>query len=373
MSSDAKDRVVENYAAQKPNSKRDGRVDWSYTTYNSAYGSGGVQLFCDGPVLYSYGSHFPLATIVGIEKAGTKSERFLFAKNGDRFSSTTSGHQAMTQRVCEGPTVSYGALSAAGIDFLDLRLQPSRKYRITAAPKKIERSYPPVILFWQADSRQYVWRHTDGSFTLAHEHPPKKFTPPAQGMFVPTHNNTGDKDQGRQYGYWHVLGAAVIEHKSKYYLCGLDDGSYFVCELTGRPRSCEHAYEMLKPREVKKAEAEGVEVLRQGEWFFVPTGMKDEDLAATLEWSKTKLKQQTNNEALPVQRTGSTGSNLHVCRQVKLQGGKRIYVKGKVFHRHPFGDHPLTGQHPTVNLGDEWHIAYHNTEVRSWSQGGTFD
>ena len=367
MSSEAKDRVVENYVAQKPNRNQDGRVAWTYSSSGSAYGYSGRQLYCEGEVLYSYGPHFPLAAVVGIEKAGTKNERCLFVKNGDKHSSTTTSHQSMVQSACEGPTVSLSALAAAGIEFKELVLKPTKTNRITQPERK---KGVPVILFWRPDKREYVWRHEDGHYTTAHDYPPKKFKPPKQGMFVAS---SRQKEDGKTYGYWHVLGAVVIEYENNYYLCGLDDGTYFVAQLRGKPRNCDHAYEMLKPREVREAEAEGKRVFRQGEWFFVPTGMKDQDLRELLLWTQKKLEEQSNIEALPVQRTGPSGSNLHVCKQLKLQGGKRIYVKGKVFHRFPFNGNPLTNQHPTVNLGDEWHIAYHNTEVQSWSMDGSFD
>jgi len=362
----ARDRVVDNYAAQKPNRNHEGRVVWSYERGPSMYGGGGTQIYCDGQVLYSYGPHFPLASIIGIEGAGTDKQRFLFVKNGDKASSTTNTHQALTQRACDGPTVSASALEAAGIDFLDLVLKPTTRNKITVPDKDTGERSQPIIVFWREDKREYLWRDDDGNYTTAHDYPEKKFTPPKQGMFVAS---SRQKEDGKTYGYWHILGAVVIFHKGKYYLCGLDDGTYFVCELPKTPRNCDDAYEVLKPREVKKAEAEGAKVLRQGEWFFVPTGMKDKDLANKLEWTQTKLLKRSKVEALPRR---STDSNKHECRQLKLQGGKRVYAKGKVFHRSAYG-RELTNQHPTVNLGDEWFVVYHNTEVQSWSMGGTFD
>ena len=351
------DRVITNYRDQKPNRNRGGRVYWDNGNRRN--------IFCEGTKLYSYGYHFPLASLIGTEHPGTDEQRHVFVKNGDRVSSTTSGHQSETQRLCPGPTVSRTALRAAGIDFDELGLVPQKDLSVPEGE-----AGAPEILFWRQDSRVYVWRHKDGHYTTAHDYPAKRFTPPDQGMFVPLDaKHMGETDTKRKkYGCWHVLGAAVIEQEGKYYLCGLDGGTYFVCQLPRKPRNCDDAYEILKPREVRAAEKQGIVVPRQGEWFFVPTDMDDDRLASLLSWTKTKLAEHSKVEALPHEKDG----NLHVCRHLSLQNGKRIYARGKVFHRSPFTGQ-RTGQHQTVDLGDQWHVAYHNTAVRSWSMSGRFD
>jgi hypothetical protein len=42
-----------------------------------------------------------------------------------------------------------------------------------------------------------------------------------------------------------------------------------------------------------------------------------------------------------------------------------IYARGLVSHS--------GGEHRALRLGSEWYEVYRNTEVRSWSAGGTFD
>lgn len=54
------------------------------------------------------------------------------------------------------------------------------------------------------------------------------------------------------------------------YLCGRDDVKLFITETEGASTIAE-AHEWLKPRRVRRAEAEAPgSVSRQGEWFFVP-------------------------------------------------------------------------------------------------------
>jgi hypothetical protein len=56
--------------------------------------------------------------------------------------------------------------------------------------------------------------------------------------------------------------------------------------------------------------------------------------------------------------------------------GDTLYARGYVYHRWSWkvdGKQYSPGQHKTVRLGDEWHIAHRNTELAAWSQGGTFD
>lgn len=58
------------------------------------------------------------------------------------------------------------------------------------------------------------------------------------------------------------------------YLSGIDENQYFIVELPRHCNTIEDAYEMLKPAAVKRAEAEGIKVLRQGDIFFVPTNVQ---------------------------------------------------------------------------------------------------
>jgi len=352
--------VFKNFVAQKPNSRQGGAVSWK--------SHGRSVIFCEGDTVYSYGYHFPLAKRIGEVKNDKGEIQPVFVENGDRYSNTTSGHQSDTQKACQGPTVSRVNLEAAGIHFESLTLKDKRK------PINADESDDPraAILYWRADSREFVYWDKRAKKYFKDIYPVKKreeFVPPKQGMFMPYKNG----DEAKVNGVWHILGAAVIERDKKYYLCALDGGAYFVSELPRKPKSIEDAFECLKPTEVCKAEKEGKQVLRQGEWFFVETGLDDVGMAAKFDYaSKTAFLKDVAVVVLPRQ---DDRSNKHeLSRGWSCTGKTKVkhFARGKVFHRSAWSSQ-LTRDHETVALGDKWYEVYHNTEVRSWSQDGRFD
>ena len=389
--------VFKNFVEQKPNPRHGGTVYWKST--------GRSIMFCEGDTAYSYGYHFPLAKRVGEEKDVKGQLQPVFVKNGDRYSPTTSGHQAEAQAACQGPTVSRVNLEAAGIDFKSLTLKGQKKAKPVATGgvfvhTREPEDEPAFILYWRADSREYItWnkktkKYYKDDYTVKQ---PKQFTPPKQGMFVPYRTGDGDKVTG----VWHILGAVVIQHQEDYFLCALDGNSYFVSQLPRKPRNIDDAFECLKPAEVRKAEKEGKKVLRQGEWFFIELNADDTCMATNFKYpSKAKFLADVAVGVLPRQSDASNrhevsrlfrwpyptetlivGTDLKVksCigdkaeASVKKETKVRYFAKSKVFHRSAWSN-ALTRDHATVTLGDQqWYAVYHNTEVRSWSQGGRFD
>jgi hypothetical protein len=61
---------------------------------------------------------------------------------------------------------------------------------------------------------------------------------------------------------------------------------YFLAELaTDRaPQTLEDAFNALKPPVVREAEARGSNILRQGEWFAIPTKLRTPNSCGT--WSE---------------------------------------------------------------------------------------
>lgn len=348
------DEVVKLYAERAIN-KRTKDVSWT-----------GNRIFSDDRIIYSYGHHWPMASYLG-EKGG----KHLFLKNGDRYSSSTAQHTGMVQSACKGPTVSRRAVQAAGIPFTQITFDN--------------------ILFWQEDSRKWIYKDTEtgryyeeyhkgwgeaqvdrtsewhtGSFEdkLAEN----EWTPPKQGQFVPTYRRDGDAKERFVSGTWHVLGVVVLNWKNEFYLCSLDEGSYFVSQLPRQPKSVKDAFESLKPDEVKRAIRKGVEVKRQGEWFFIPTGMDDAALAKKIGKTQKQLKEVSAEMPLPARPE----SNLHLAG--RLLNHDDIFVRGMIRHVWRLGNkYHGTGEHKMLRLGDEWHVAYRNLEKASWSQGGRFD
>jgi hypothetical protein len=349
-------KTVQYYAERKTNHREGDRVIWR--------GSGRSTIFAENDILYSYGYHFPLALHLGAVK-----EKHIFVKNGDFYSATTRGHQADTQRHCAGPTISITALRAAGIEFSGLTMHQ----KAMKGFKPNDRKGTAIILFYQPDSSTSVTYncHTK-RYTIkeTYDDKGKRWTPPNTGMFVPysrTPESNGDTD-----GYWHIVGAVVIEKGGKHYLCSMDERNYFVAELNRKVKSIKDAFNSLKPDPVLRAERDGKKVLRQGEWFFVETSLTTDELAKKNRTTKTEIK-SSKITALPQdfwsKIDGSPREHQHAAKWVSCG---HIYVTGTVYHR--FAGTTLgTGEHKPLDLGEKWYKAYVNTEVASWSNNGKMD
>lgn len=77
----------------------------------------------------------------------------------------------------------------------------------------------------------------------------------------------------------HFTGALLLENAGRKFLMDLDRReiehkifNVFFVELNADVKTIAEAYDSMKPDEVKQAEKQGLKVLRQGEWFFIPTG-----------------------------------------------------------------------------------------------------
>lgn len=342
-------QVIDRFADRKPNPRNGDRVEWSATRTEAMGGGTVVRAFCEDRTLYSYGTHFPLAHYLGQDHDG----RHVFLKNGDRNSPTTNRMVAETQSKCYGPTVSLSALQAAGL----------------AVPTLAD------IVDWREAPRTMLYRDTrTGEFYRNWDYRTQSgigdpFPRPAQGQWMPYSSSQGDI---MERGTWHVLGATLIRSGDRYYLCSLDEGRYFVSELAAPAASVDEAFEGLKPDAVRTAERDGLPVVRQGEWFFLPTGLDDGAMARELGTTKAGLARKAKRDGLPRQRNDS---NVHDVKQVVTEDGRR-FARGRVFHRSPgFRGETgtLTREHKTINLGDRWHLVVANTQKAAWSMGGSFD
>ena len=76
----------------------------------------------------------------------------------------------------------------------------------------------------------------------------------------------------------HFTGALLLENSGRKFLMDIDReeikhqifNAFFV-EVDRSVKTIAEAYESMKPEVVKQAEAKGLHVKRQGEWFFIPT------------------------------------------------------------------------------------------------------
>jgi hypothetical protein len=164
----------------------------------------------------------------------------------------------------------------------------------------------------------------------------------------------------------HTLGDSVIRMHDHFYLSGVDEtgmyrGIYFLARLlTDRaPVSFAEALSFLKPKVVQDAEARGVYVRRQGEWFAIPTKL----LTSQLFGDVTRAVAVRSEQHI-------LGRNGHhqLEEAVIYRSGPR---KGEVFAR---GVLSHTGnEHMPLDLGFRWHQIVHNLQGASYSLAGNFD
>ena len=150
------------------------------------------------------------------------------------------------------------------------------------------------------------------------------------------------------------------------FVCGMDEGSYFVSMLPSQVNSMVDAFKLLQPQIVQDAHADKVEVLRQGEWFFVPLKWFNESSNAMFKLKVIRSK-MTPKFQLPIH---NEEQNRHICTRGMQQDGN-IYVYGTVRHHDSFGT--ATGEHKMLKIGKEIYVVFKNTSLGDWSSDGTVD
>ena len=182
----------------------------------------GRRVFHKGNVIYSYGMHFALAWKLG---------NGIFLLNGDEYSVTTRKHQSDLRSALGGEekyTISQSAFENAGINPFEIDI-------IDSVGDATGNTY---------EGKNWLEKMPMGA-TLFYR-------------------------KGVPYRWHRAATLAFKDEQNRYWLCGFDEGSYFLSRLPRRVISLVDAYESLKPDMVIKAEAKNIEVLRQGEWFFIP-------------------------------------------------------------------------------------------------------
>lgn len=302
--------------------------------------------------IFSYGYHFPMAVLMPADDG----PRGWWLVNGDTYSVSTSRHQGDVRSALKRtglPTViiPFSALREAGIDRDTIE-------RIEVLPDR------------------YTWE------PRTRDEAPKAWE---------LNENGAGGDYGRNFrelpdGRWaydakvHHLGESLIRaryttrepgtyrdirHDPAFFLSAFDEneggrGLYFLCQLPdgATPTTVAEAREALKPAAVTIAEALGVEVLRQGDVFAVPTDLRTNELEKPRERSAYVL--NVNHMVTEVSGPDSMG---------------RTYGRGIMRHRpRKTWRRP---EHRAVKLGDRktWYRLVRNLvpEGRSWSVGGNVD
>lgn len=180
--------------------------------------------------LYSYGYNFPLMVTCQDGK---------MLCNADRYSNTTSKHQSWLFD-SNLPHVPFSALRQA---YPEIHARIYQRY--------YEEYFQNIEILDNIEDTQFYdenlkkWNHTPGAVLLK--------TP----------------SEDRESGY-------------KYLLCGMDDGHYFVCELPKEVNTISEAFDSLKPDIVREKETAGIQVLRQGDIYFLRTSILVKDFKKTI-------------------------------------------------------------------------------------------
>lgn len=163
----------------------------------------------------------------------------------------------------------------------------------------------------------------------------------------------------------HFTGASLFRVESKLFLFDIDQREIkhkifnaFLVELTRDAVSIEDAYQSLKPKEVVDAEAKGLEVKRQGEWFFIPVKGEFETVTHRPQWGTNKGK------LVPMPLELRAGQNRPNRVTQHSKRGKDTFVTGQVTHS--------GREHAALNLKG-WFKAVPNTSVQSFTLQGDVD
>lgn len=193
----------------------------------------------------------------------------------------------------------------------------------------------------------------------------------------------------------HFTGASLFEVEGRYFLFDINREEIkhkifnpFVVELKTKATSIKQAYESLKPSEVIKAEKQGKKVLRQGEWFFIPSAKpkmpkvskevllnlianasawraeRFEPLASKKLIKEVLKRAQKLSRQVPMPLQLKAGQNRPNNAELGLQVNKKTFVTGKIVH---------SGREHRDLVLKGWYQAVPNTAVKSVTITGDID
>jgi hypothetical protein len=347
--------VIQRFQDNKPNRNEAGKCIWR-----------GHNVFCDEDALFSFGRHYVLAFRLGDGR---------FLKNADRVSSTTSHHINQCSYL-PGPVTSFSTLRAAGVfpdeltpaNFLEVR-EDDRSRTLLRLPDG--GGFVEEHCHYEADDTLEPYR-SRAVYTYT------PWEPPSVGQFFAyTHTSIRHDRDGKievegygrcTLGFWHILGALLLDVGGRRLLGTIDDGTYCIIECPGQPSTIDEAFTSITPAGLPE------KYERQGEWFFVPTGMDDRALARQTGLGLTGLRATVKRYGLPdslfVETPRPDSRNLHECSI--LETTSAVFAKGRVVHKRRstgwWDRGGASGEHLTINLGEEWHRVLRATELASWTQ-----
>lgn len=136
------------------------------------------------------------------------------------------------------------------------------------------------------------------------------------------------------------------------------DGRPFMTQVTTKLQTIEEAFDYLKPKLVKEAIAQGLDVKRQGDWFFIPVQKSFSRHSYQPDGYSNLEGRYMANELVP-----------GVLYSGDFFQETRHTVRGEIFYRCN-GHHYVMGtvqapDHPPLVLGEQWHLAV-RTKAHPW-------
>jgi len=173
-----------------------------------------------------------------------------------------------------------------------------------------------------------------------------------------------DEDGDENTRSIHSLGDSVVRVKDRFYLSAVDEtgvgsGMYFLAELvTDRaPKTLEDAVNFLKPGVVREAEAQGANVLRQGEWFAIPTYYRTSELMRDVERGIAVY-----GERHVLGKDGHHELEEAVIYKAGPRKGE-VYARGVLRH--------TKDEHVDLRLGTaRWYLIVHNVAGAAYTLSG---
>ncbi len=185
-----------------------------------------------------------------------------------------------------------------------------------------------------------------------------------------------------------------------YFLSAFDEQEspplYFLAQLPdgiSEPRSVGEAFEALKPEMVRRAEADGKAITRQGDVFAVEVGMSTRELSALGATAVITPPEEVSTADPERYRRWRKQHNLggteswvlgvnHTASETMTAGdGHFTYARGTLRHRRVVHGVITRGEHRRQRMGDgkTWHLLVKNTvpyvhgQSRAWTVGGGVD
>ena len=302
-----------------------------------------------GDIIYSYGYHFPIAIRNDDDK--------IFLVNGDRWGHATAGHQSLVR----------GAIANRN-DFRD--------YKVLTVPLSIFRRVYSVYDWSDLHIKVIdvgVDKEICKCLTCNKDFSDWSALSEHKYAYTPSHKTM----------YFHQLAPSTFsvtyKDTTKYFISGFDvtanqrnhDG-YFMSELASKPKNIAHAFELLKPRQVKTAERLGLSISRQGDIFAIPTNMTTRKLKKLGEYARgsnvAKRVWGAEYRTIEYPRLFDTS---HVATEV-ITTPNAVYARGVIRHRpNTFGR--IRPEHRDIPIGKSWHRMVRNTALASYTTEGRVD